>query len=48
MADLQTAILVIDEHLEDPTGKAGKAIKELFGLGELEDDECVPAHPRWG
>jgi hypothetical protein len=42
MADLQAAILVIDEHLEEPSGKAGKAIKNLFGLGELENDEYVP------
>jgi hypothetical protein len=42
MADLQAAILVIDEHLEEPSGKAGKAIKDLFGLGELENDEYVP------
>ena len=41
MADLQTAILVIDEHLEEPTGKAAKAVKHLFGLAELENDECV-------
>lgn len=44
MADLQSAILTIDAHLD--AGGAGRdAIKALFGLAELADDECVPPHP---